>query len=274
MKKLHLLFFILFYAKILFSQVIISPYVVYMDEYNKYGSMIVQNESMESYEVSISFVFGYPISDSLGNRTMKYEPNPDDSLPSINGWIKAFPKKIILNPKERQTIRMMVKPPAGLKDGTYWTRIVTSSLPIENDVDSTKGGVSAKVKFVLNQVTTAIYRKGKNEVNLSLTNPKIFKDSSDNYQFLYGIKKGGNSPFYGNLYFNIYDEMDSLITSQKDYLSIFFDIYRNYNVKNNILKSGKYRAELVVEYNEKMDIPESKLKPIPNTIKEYEFTIE
>jgi hypothetical protein len=68
MKKIIFLF--LFVSSSIYSQVIISPYVVYMDQKDRFGTYIVQNKSLEEYEISISFVFGYPVTDSLGNGTM------------------------------------------------------------------------------------------------------------------------------------------------------------------------------------------------------------
>ncbi len=244
-----------------------------MDEQNKFGSMIVQNESLEPYEISISFIFGYPISDSLGNRTMNYEQNPTDEMPSINNWVKAFPKKFILKPKERQTVRLMIRPPMGIAPGTYWTRIVTSSSPVESAVDSSTNGVSAKLKFVLNQVTTAIYRKSEAITNLSISDPKIILDTNNTYQILYPLKREGNSPFFGFFNLKIYDEMDQIVIDERDYLSVYFDLIRNYLLPNEIVKSGKYRAEMEIEFNEKEDIPESKLPPIPNIINKFEFSI-
>ena len=71
MKK-FIIIFSLFIVTSLNAQVIISPYIVYTDVSNRYGSMIVQNESTENYEISISFIFGYPVSDSVGTVSMKY----------------------------------------------------------------------------------------------------------------------------------------------------------------------------------------------------------
>jgi P pilus assembly chaperone PapD len=268
-----ILFPLLISSNLVLAQVIISPYIVYMDEQNKFGSMIVQNESFEPYEISVSFIFGYPISDSLGNRTMKYEQNPSDEMPSINNWVKAFPKKFVLKPKERQTIRLMLKPPAGLEDGTYWTRIVTSSTPVESGIDTSSTGVSAKLKFVLNQVTTAIYRKNNADTDLTIGDPELYLDSTNTYQLLYPLNRERNSPFFGYLNFRIFNEKGELLKEEKDYLSIYFDLVRNYVLQTESFPSGLYRAELEIEFNEKEDIPESKMIAKSNVIKYFEFSI-
>ena len=82
MKKL-IIIFSLFIITTLNAQVMIFPYIVYTDGTNRYGSLFVQNESNENYEISISFVFGYPVSDSSGSGSMKYIHDPSSGIPSI-----------------------------------------------------------------------------------------------------------------------------------------------------------------------------------------------
>jgi len=244
-----------------------------MDETNKYGSLVVQNESFDSYEISISFIFGYPVSDSLGTRTMKYINNPSKEQPSITNWIKVFPRKFVLAPKERQTVRLLVKPPKNIEDGSYWARIVTQSTPIDKQKDTTSSGVSAKIKFVLNQITTAIYRKGNASTKLTIDDVKLYKDSTNTYQLLYLLGRKGNSPFFGNFNLKVYNKKGELVKEESDYASIYYDFIRNYILKKEDFKQGKYRAELEIIFNEKEDIPKSKMDDIPPVKKTFEFLI-
>ncbi len=274
MKKNFLLFVFFILTTTVLSQVIISPYVVYTDYSNKFGSMIVQNESLDPYEISISFVFGFPISDSLGNRTMQYMENPSEEYSSLNNWISAFPKKFVLNSKERQTIRLMVKPPKEIPKGTYWTRIVTSSTPLKTDSVSNSGsGVSAKLKFVLNQVTTAIYRTDSVFTDVSINNVSLMQDTAGVYQLLYNIEQKGNSPYFGDFNLKVMNQAGEVIKEEKDYLSIYYGIIRNYSLSIEDFGSGDYKAELLIKFNEKEDIPESTLVPPAEIVNSFEFTI-
>ena len=65
---------------------------------------------------------------------------------------------------------MTVRPPDTLNSGTYWTRMVTSSVPTAPPVDTVSQGISAKIRFVLNQVTTVIYRIDSATTGLDITN--------------------------------------------------------------------------------------------------------
>lgn len=271
MKK-YILYLILFFPAAHFAQVIISPYIVYFDQQKKFGSFIVQNESNEEFEIAISFVFGHPVSDSLGTATMKYYEEPDDSLPSIEKWIRAFPRNFLLKPKQRQIVRMTLRPPDTLKAGTYWTRLVTSSTPKSQSMQQLDVGISAKINFVINQVTTVIFRKDSVWTGIDISSFEKFEDSSSVY-FLSQLTRTGNSPFFGNMYLAISDTNGTEFAAQEEYAAVYFDMTKRITFEKSELPPGIYDAELKLILNEKADIPESKLEPILPITKTIRFEI-
>jgi len=265
------IFIILFVASTIYSQVIISPYIVYMDKKDRFGTFLVQNKSMEEYEINISFIFGYPTTDSLGNGTMKYIENPADSLPSIAKWVRAFPKNFVLVPEQKQIVRMTVRPQGYLEPGTYWTRMVTSSTPKSAPVDTLQGGISAKVRFVLNQVTTVVYRVDTATTALNLENMNVESDSA-NLQFFVDINREGNSAYFGNMITRLFNENGDTVGVDKSFIQVYYDMKKRIDFPIDSLAEGKYRVELEILFNEKEDIPESRLVPDKFTYKkEIEF---
>jgi hypothetical protein len=271
MKITSLLIFVILMTNI-YGQVIISPYIVYIDPQDRFGSYIVQNESNEEYEISISFIFGFPVSDSTGQGSMKYMEDVPDSMPALNNWIRAFPRKFILPPKQRQIIRMTVRPPDTLKPGTYWTRIVTSAVPKAVDVGTDSAGISAKVNFVLNQVTTALYRIEPAETGVELADFQVKSDTSTVSLFA-TLNRTGNTPFYGDVSIKFYTADSVLIDQKEEFVSLFYNSIKRFDIPTDTLNSGKYWAELSIEHNEKEDIPDSKLEIFPTLIKTIEFEI-
>ncbi len=242
------------------SQILISPYIVYTDNENKVGNFIVQNESENNYEISISFMFGYPISDSTGQVVMKYIENDSTALYSINNYVRAFPKKFILEPKKRQVVRLTIKAPDTLKSGTYWTRIITSAVPYSEQSDTITKGITARIKFVLNQVTTCMYRVNPAESGLEIKHTEVVYDSN---QVLLNVnmKRIGNSPFIGNLLIKIYDEKGEVIKEFKEYIPVYFELQKKIALDISELKfREKYYAQITAVNIEKEDVPESKLK--------------
>ena len=258
MKKYIFLF--TFIASSIYSQVIISPYIVYMDQKDRFGTFIVQNKSLEEYEVNISFVFGYPTTDSLGSGTMKFIDNPADSLPSIATWIRAFPRNFVLIPEQKQIVRMTVRPPAYIEPGTYWTRMVTSSTPKALPIDTLKEGISAKIRFVLNQVTTVIYRVNDATTGLNIEDLSINSDSV-NLKIYVGLNREGNSAFFGNMVTRVFNSTGDTVKVKEDFVQVYFDINKRIDIPLEGLSKGDYRAEVEITFNEKEDIPESRLVP-------------
>ena len=214
MKKLVLFLSVFLLSMSSYAQVILSPYLVYTDEHNRYGSFLVQNESNKPYEISISFTFGFPVTDSLGKMTMKYIENPTPENPSILPWIRAFPKKFVLNPSQRQTVRLAVKPSKILPPGTYWARIVTSATPKSTPIDTIQKGISAQLKFVLNQVTTLFYRVDTATTGVRFDTAEIKLDSSE-ILIHTEVSRIGNSPFLGDLNLAVKDSLGNTVYEKK-----------------------------------------------------------
>ena len=272
MKK-FIIIFSLFIVTSLNAQVIISPYIVYTDVSNRYGSMIVQNESTENYEISISFIFGYPVSDSVGTVTMKYINDPSSDMPSIVNWIRAFPKKFVLTPKQRQIVRMSVRPPTGIEDGTYWARIVTSAVPQTTSIDTVNKGVTAKIKFVLNQVTSIFYRTDSAQTGIKINDVKVLKDSNK-ITLRTSVERTSNPPFIGDVAYTLTDSLGNVVKEGKEYVAVYFDLVKNLTFEfDKQINPGKYQAEIRFISNEKEDIPESKLKPLPPVTKTIELEV-
>ncbi len=259
------------------AQIIISPYIVYTDQKNQFANMIVQNESDEPYEIGITFKFGFPVSDSLGNLTMKYIDEPGDEYPSILNHVRAFPKKFILNPRQKQLIGISIKPPQNLDDGTYWVRIVTSSTKQRSQtlLDTNNQNLSAQINFVLNQITTMLYRTSNSNTGIEITNVKYFK-KQDKFDIITTLKRLGNSPFFGDVKVSIYDLGGNLVKTDLQHTKVFYDI----SVKNSFniseFKKGNYKAIIQVVHNEKMDIPNGQpINVIQNNVtKSLDFVID
>ncbi len=271
MKKIILLLLLNF--NFIIAQVIISPYIVYTDSQNRFGSFLVQNESNEAYEITISFVFGYPVSDSLGNMSMKYFEQTPDTLPSVVKWIKAFPRKFVLNPKERQTIRLTVRPNKQLEPGTYWARIVTSSTQKSIPVDTVKEGITAQLKFVLNQVTTLFYRVDS-AFSGAVLDSVFTNEDSTGINIYAKLKRIGNSPFLGDLEITVRDSNDSTIVSKREYLPLYYNLVKKIKIPKSELGMGKYTVFLKPVSTEKQDIPQSKLKIIKPETKSIEIEVK
>ena len=149
--------------------VLVAPHAIFIDHRTRSGSFEVYNPSPDPVEVGVSTIYGHPITDSLGHLTLATFEHPDPTAPSAAEWIEAFPRRVTLRPGQRQTIRLLARPPQGLADGEYWTRIVVQSdggrIAIENPDSS---GISVGVTLSVRTLVSLMYRKGPLETGVRL----------------------------------------------------------------------------------------------------------
>jgi P pilus assembly chaperone PapD len=263
------LFFVFVLMYQVFSQVVVTPYIVMIDEKNKFGTYTVVNETNETEEVSIAFKFEYLKSDAEGN--LLYDPT-ETNMNSAVSWIKAFPKKFVLKPGEKQIVRMTIDPPSGLAKGTYWAKIVTSSQKQEKFID-TSGNIKARINFVLNQITTVLFKNQKYENQVDLTGVNVTVDN-ESVNILSSVSVKGDQPFYAQFTYKIYDAGNKVVSENTEFLGLFFDIQKKYKIPVNTLQPGNYSAEVTLGSDIGPDIPKTDKGEIQPLTKKVDFTIK
>ncbi len=128
------------------------------------------NPGTEAAEVEISTLFGVPITDSLGNLELFTLEHPDSTWPSAADWIQAFPRRLRVAPGQRQTVRLLGRPPAALADGEYWARLLVTarggSVPVSGLGDSS--GITVGLTMEVRTLLPVLYRKGQNTTGLAV----------------------------------------------------------------------------------------------------------
>ncbi len=255
------------------AQVIVAPTILFMSDQSRFGTFVVMNRSNTPQEVTISFKFGFPESDSLGNIRMQYNDSLMASEHSCEAWLHGFPQKFILNPGQQQVVRLLISPPPGISDGEYWTRLVTSSTPQAKTIDTVRTGITANITFVLQQVTTVIYKKGY--VNTSVEIPAISTtQDSASLNILAHVSRGGNSPYFGRMTAVVKDRAGNTVYSSQETVAIYrtSEVIK-FAVPLSELRSGSYTAELKLE-SERNDIPGSDLLKVPAVDKSVTFRMD
>lgn len=255
------------------AQVTISPTMVFFNSNSKFGTLLILNGSNQTQEISIEFLFGYPTSDSLGNTKMIYGDSLETSKFSIAHTIRGFPRTFTLAPNQRQVVRLTVKPNSERTDGMYWTRIKTTSNPETPPIgQNNSNGVSAQINFRFQQITTAFYKKGNLNTELSFRKLKI-KQDSNGWHALADMKRLGNAPFLGSIYLKIYDNNGNIVQQNRVSTTVYFDELRKMDFDGSQLKPGTYKAELTFK-SQRPDIAQEDLVPLKQPVsKTTTFTV-
>lgn len=243
--------------------VLVAPTAVFVDHRTRGAAIEVYNPSGDAIEVAISTVFGYPASDSLGRVVLQTFSDPAPDAPSAAKWIEAFPRRIILRPRERQTVRLLAKPPASLPDGEYWTRLAIDSkasgtprATALSDSSDIRVGLSLQVRTLI----ALLYRKGAVSTTLQATNLRA-RIASDSLQLCAQFTRGGNAAFLGTVRGALADSTGKQVASFATPLAVYGNMLPCYATAVPSLAPGRYIARLTVD-TERDDVRRDALLPI------------
>jgi hypothetical protein len=273
MKKTLTVILVLLSVSLVRAQVIVAPTILFMSDQSRFGTFIVMNRSNTPQEITIAFRFGFPESDSTGNIRMQY----DDSLMarehSCDPWLRGFPQKFIINPGQQQVVRLLVSAPPSIPDGEYWTRLITSSTPQAKTIDTVRTGITANITFVLQQVTTVVYKKGYANTTVAIPELRTSQDSSS-MNLVAKIARGGNSPFFGKMSVSVKDAAGNAVYSSQEILAIYpANMYVKFAVPLSKLRTGRYTAEVTLD-SDRNDIPANDLLKVPTLEKDLMFEVQ
>src|SRR6266568_3542035 len=216
MRALGLAGMVVFASASLAAQgVMVAPHAVFIDHRLRSGSVLLYNPGTEPVEVAISTMFGYPVTDSTGAIRLRTVETPDSTLPSALAWIQAFPRRLTVGPRERQTVRLLARPPAGLADGEYWLRIVIAAqagrVPISGVTDTT--AIQIGLRLEVRTIIGVNYRKGPVATGLSLSNLRA-QIVGDSLITRGKLERRGNAAFIGIIRETLVDSAGAVRTQR------------------------------------------------------------
>jgi hypothetical protein len=227
--------------------VLVAPHAIIIDHRTRSGSLSLYNPGTEPAEISLSTFYGYPVTDSTGEFQLHTVDAPDSTYPSAAGWIEAFPKRMVLAPKERQTVRLLARPPAGLGDGEYWARLVVSAkggtVPVHGLADSS--GVTVGLSLEVRTVLPVQYRKGRVSTGVRLTGLGV-QVEGDSLAVRPHLTRVGNGAYLGTLRAVLRDSAGHVVASLACPLAVYFDMAPRLTapLPASGLPAGTYRVDI------------------------------
>jgi hypothetical protein len=230
--------------------VMVAPHAVYIDHRTRSGSVLLYNPGTEPVEVTISTLFGYPTTDSTGAIVLRTMEQPDSTVPSALAWIQAFPRRLTVGPRERQTVRLLARPPVGLSDGEYWVRLVIAAqagrIPISGVGDTTaiQVGLTLEVRTIIG----VNYRKGPVTTGLSLSQLRA-QVIGDSLITSSRLERRGNAAFVGTVRGTLVDSTGATRAAFATPLGVYFTMQPRIGAVVGRLPRGRYwlRYEVAAE---------------------------
>lgn len=226
------------------AQVIISPPVLVMGTGDRFATMLVVNRTPQPQEITIDFRFGYPATRDNGALYMEYGDTMAEARHSIAPHVRAFPRRFMLQPGARQTVRFTARPPADLEEGGYWTRIFTTSVaaaaaPTAADT----AGIQTQIIFRLEQVTTLVYEAGEPTTGVRLAPLAVTADRAA-VRVETRLERQGSAPYFGTGWLRILRPDGTLAAEAQRGVSLYFELLEHFEVDRAALPPGSYVAEL------------------------------
>lgn len=254
------------------SQISIAPTAVFMSDRSPFANVIVSNGSQTAQEITIGFRFGYSVSNEEGNVSMHYDTTGHAA--SFVNNVNAFPRNFVLEPGQRQTVRLAARGYGDKDDGTYWSRMNILATPLSPPVEAETGdeAVAARININFEQVIPAFFKKGSVSTGLEIEEI-TFRQEGESGIFLIDAERAGNSPYIGTAQITLRNSNGAVVREQEVTFSAYFDITRRVNLNLSDLNPGNYTAEFQFK-TERRDISSGDLIRVDPFTKTKEFSIE
>lgn len=242
--------------------VAIAPHAIHIDARTRSGTLELYNPGNDPVEIEISTLFGYPVTDSTGRITLLTEADPDSTAHSAAEWIAAFPRRMTLEPRARQTVRLLARPPAGLEEGEYWTRLVVAArggtMPVSG-ADSAEG-ITVGLTLQVRTIIALTYRNGRVHTGISSSNLRANQEA-DTLAIRMDLVREGNAAFIGTLRWSLVDSTGATLVQDELPIAVYHEMSPRRVLPLDDVAPGSYR--LVVELtSERSDIPSDVVLPI------------
>lgn len=253
--------------------VLVAPHAVFVDHRTRSGWVQLYNPGTEPTEVSIEALFGYPVTDSIGNLELRTIDKPDSTMPSAVTWIQAFPRRAVIPPRARQTIRLLVTPPQGINDGEYWARLAISAkggaVPVTG-ADTTRG-ISVGLSLEVRTIIPLLYRKGTVTTGLAVSGLRTSMDG-DSVVVRARLLRQGTASYLGTVRGALINGSGATAGTFESPISVYYDLDPRFAIGAAGLPPGRYLLRFSVSA-ERTDIPAEQTLKAPTVTDSIEVRI-
>jgi P pilus assembly protein, chaperone PapD len=241
--------------------VTVSPNALFIDSRTRSGVLTLYNPGTTAEEIEITFAFGYPRSDLAGAISVALADTAPAGEPSVLGFVRAFPRRLRLEPGQRQTVRILMQPPAGLPEGEYWGRVLIHSRGGRPPVEQQQGGIRMQIDLETVIVGAVNYRNGTMHTGVHIDSARAtVSPRGDSVRVVADISRLGNAAYLGHMTLELVSAEGKVLgTTDED-----FALYRGLRkVESIAVPTGAPLNGATVRYRfttERPDIdPESRL---------------
>jgi hypothetical protein len=235
------------------AAVAVSPVAVYIDSRTRTGTLTLFNPGSRPEEIQVEFAYGYPQSDDEGNVSVAVTDSVPEGEPSAVSWLRAFPRRLVLEPGQRQVLRIMAEPPAGLAEGEYWARALVRSRGGQSPIEERRGDVTVQVEVETVVIVAVNYRNGRVSTGLRVTGADAVQ-VGDTVLATIDFERTGNAAFLGRVQAELLDGGGRVVASAEEVLAVYKTIRRRLELAPSADARAPFRVRFTMD-TERDDLP-------------------
>ncbi len=260
-------------AAVAAQAILVAPQGVVLSNRDRTGTVELYNPSERAAEISIRAVFGHPTTTPEGDLTLELIEQPSASEPSAAGFIDAFPRRLILQPNQRQTVRLLARPPAGLPDGEYWARMIISSKDAAqpasgaNDTTNVSVGLTLEVRTII----AVNFRNGAQRTGIAIGELSA-TTTTDSLVLRAPMQRTGTAAWIGLTTVKLLDPDGAVVATQSLQTAVYQSIAPRFAFDRRTLPPGRYRISVDLN-TDRPDVTQTTLLRAPPQHAETTVTI-
>jgi hypothetical protein len=206
------------------SRVTLSPTGLYLSSRERSGAFTIYNEEDVAVEIQLSFAFGYPVSDSIGHLDVPLTEHAPAGEPSAAEWLRVYPRRVVLQPKRRQLVRIAAYPP-DLQSGEYWARLLVTSHRVPPASASTDAPQHTAVRLNTVYVTAVNYRNGVVSTGVEVDSATV-RRTATGASLTLELRRSGNAAYLGRLVVSALARDGSVLAQTSEPLAVYRTLRR------------------------------------------------
>jgi hypothetical protein len=243
--------------------ILVAPHSIFIDHRTRGGFVELYNPEARPVEVELLTLYGYPVTNAQGQLELRVIESPGKDDPTASGWIQVLPRRVLIPPLTKQTIRLLGRPPASTADGEYWARLEIRAKEGQVAVagaDSTPG-IQMRLNLEVRTIIPVYYRKGPVASGVELSDVRTTLEP-DSIGVRMRLKRSGNAAYIGTVRGSLRNQADREVRSFDTPIAVYYDIDPRFGMSRQGLPPGQYTLHLEVA-PERADIPPEQLLRSP-----------
>ncbi len=225
--------------------ILVAPQGVVLSNRERSGSVELYNPSTRAAEVSIRAVYGHPTTTAEGDLTLAIVEQPDSTQPSAAGFVDAFPRRLVLQPNQRQTVRLLARPPAGLPDGEYWARLIIAARDAAPATApaSDSAGMSVGLTLEVRTIIAVNFRNGVQHTGVQLGDLAA-RATADSLVLRAPMQRTGTAAWIGMTTVRLTNARGDVLATQAMQTAVYQSITPRFAFDRRTLAPGQYRISV------------------------------